>query len=468
MNSPPSQPADISLLDDVGGCFEAVAAAIALVLDNGTVRPGRLEQSLPLLAEAQSALRAAIQGIHAPNDPDQLQVFEWLKRTAAQQHVYIKRHMRADDLADPTRWRDLLDRIARVDARYQQTRRRSQKEGAWIDRVRRHLELIGEGKGAERDWQELIKTIDEMVSEGIAPSNSEIRELLLPVIDELPDRDELPHGFRLVLREIDRFLATRTPSSGAAVSSRTNRRGQGARRLLEGRSAVLIGGMLPPGVAEVAENGVGSEGADLDRDQGTPVDRGVRVPHRPRRRRLGPPGHPLVEPCVRGRETVLRSLRQASGPASRGLQPEPGRRPDPFAVQRATWGWVMIRPLRPHPARLPSSRPFLERFVRQEQRLQRPDVSLHQHQQVARPRPQSQGTSPPFDRPGEDVVEGEGRRTPSPAAGRPRSDPWRRTFPCRRAGQPLVINSSASANWSQPCCWDFVGFVAMSNPIATG
>ena len=356
MNSPPSQPADISLLDDVGGCFEAVAAAIALVIDNGTVRPGRLEQSLPLLAEAQSALRAAIQGIHAPDDPDQLQVFEWLKRTAAQHHVYIKRHMRADDPADPTRWRDLLDRIERVDARFQQTRRRSQKEGAWIDRVRRHLDLAGKVRPTERDWQALIKTIDEMVGEGIAPSNSEIRELLLPVIDELPDRDELPHGFRLVLREIDRFLATRTASSGAAISSRTNRRGQGGAAVVGGSQCRADRGNLPPGIAEVAENDVGSEGADLDRDQGTPVDRGVRVPHRPARRRPGPPGHPLVEPCVWGRETVLRPLRQAPGPASRGLQPEPGRRPDPFAVQQPTWRWVMIRPLRPHPARLPSSR----------------------------------------------------------------------------------------------------------------
>jgi hypothetical protein len=243
MNSPPSQPADISLLDDLGGCFDAVAAAIALVLDIDTVRPGRLEQSLPLLAEAQSALRAAIQGIQAPNDPDQLAVFEWLKRTAAQQHVYIRRHMRADDVADPTRWRDLIDRIAKVDARYQKTRRRSQKEGVWIDRVRRHLETIGNGKAAEPDWQELIKTIDEMVSDGIAPSNSEIRELLLPVVDELPDGDELPPGFRLVLREVDRYLATRPPSPATAAAPEPTAEVKAARRLLEGRSAVLIGGI---------------------------------------------------------------------------------------------------------------------------------------------------------------------------------------------------------------------------------
>ena len=51
--------------------------------------------------------------------------------------------------------------------------------------------------------------MDEMVGEGVPPSDREIRDLLLPVIDDLPDRDDLPHGFQLVLREIDRYLATR-------------------------------------------------------------------------------------------------------------------------------------------------------------------------------------------------------------------------------------------------------------------
>ena len=86
-----------------------------------------------------------------------------------------------------------------------------------------------------------------MVTEGIAPSNSEIRELLLPVIDELPDRDELPPGFRLVLREIDRFLATRTPSARCRRRSRTNRRGQGSAAVAGGTKRRADRGDLPPG-----------------------------------------------------------------------------------------------------------------------------------------------------------------------------------------------------------------------------
>src|SRR5262249_30125113 len=110
-------PADIMLLDDVGGCFEAIADAIRLVVDSGISQKGRLEQSLPLLAEAQTALRAAIQVPRRPDEPDKMDVFEWLKATAARQHVYIKRYMRAGDLADASRWPDILDRIEAIDAK---------------------------------------------------------------------------------------------------------------------------------------------------------------------------------------------------------------------------------------------------------------------------------------------------------------------------------------------------------------
>jgi hypothetical protein len=131
MNSPgASESSDVSLLEDVGGCFETVAEGIALVMDDGIGQRGRLEQSLPILAQAQSALRAAIQGIHGPDDPDQLQCFEWLKATAARHHVYIKRFMRADDQADPTRWPDLLDRIEGLHARSQRPQKRPRQQGS--------------------------------------------------------------------------------------------------------------------------------------------------------------------------------------------------------------------------------------------------------------------------------------------------------------------------------------------------
>ena len=55
----PSGTPDISLLDQVGGCFETVAEGLLLVRD-ARHRRGGLERALPLLAEAQSALRQSL------------------------------------------------------------------------------------------------------------------------------------------------------------------------------------------------------------------------------------------------------------------------------------------------------------------------------------------------------------------------------------------------------------------------
>jgi hypothetical protein len=238
-----AEPAPISLLDDLGGCFETLAGAVALVRDipdDLGAHRALFEHSLPLIAEAQSAVRAAIQSIRGPDDPDQLQVFEWLKATAARHHVYIKRFMRADDPANPTRWPDLLARIERVDT--QHGKKRSPQHGAWIDRLQSLSKRIQEGNATQQDWPSIIQTVDEMLGAGVPPSNREIRELLLPVIETLPDRDDLPDGFRLVLREFDHYLATRPAASSAAPTHEPTDEVKEASRLLAHRSAVLIGG----------------------------------------------------------------------------------------------------------------------------------------------------------------------------------------------------------------------------------
>ncbi|MFI5454068.1 MAG: hypothetical protein ACHRXM_01315 [Isosphaerales bacterium] len=122
-----ARPADLSLLDDLGGCFEVVALALLLVREIGE-NAKVLEHVLPVIAEAQSALRAGIRRVGAADDTDQGQVFDWLKTTAARHRVYIKRFMRVDDAADPTRWTELLTRLEKLEERHGPTGRRSQHD----------------------------------------------------------------------------------------------------------------------------------------------------------------------------------------------------------------------------------------------------------------------------------------------------------------------------------------------------
>jgi hypothetical protein len=235
-----TEQADITLLDDLGGCFESMAEALTLVRatrDRPTI-PKFMERSLPLLAEAQSALRAAFSHLNAPDDPDQLEIFEWLKTSAARHHVYIKRFMRADDRADPTGWPQLLSRIealATGDPVSRQVRAR-------IDQLQEHLKQIGSGEASDPSWQVLIGTVDDLIGQGVPPSNREIRELLLPAIEKLPERDDLPAGFRLVLRELDRFLGARPALERSPASQEPAGEVKEVARLLAGRSIVLIGG----------------------------------------------------------------------------------------------------------------------------------------------------------------------------------------------------------------------------------
>ena len=67
-SSSDSSSADLSVLDNVGGCFDAVAEALALVRVMLEEHPGNqkvLERPLSLVAEAQSALRGAFQRLGA-------------------------------------------------------------------------------------------------------------------------------------------------------------------------------------------------------------------------------------------------------------------------------------------------------------------------------------------------------------------------------------------------------------------
>ena len=249
-------PTDLTLWEDVAGCFDALGAGISLVrtlFGDPDHDRGLFERSLDLLAESQSALRVAIENIDANPDTDQEAIFGWLRITAAQQQIFIERFMRIADRGDPQGWADLSDRIEKVDLELQQVRQREKQRQAWINRLRYHTSRIRSAGGGEHDWRRVAETVAEMITDGVPPSNIQIRELLLPIIDSLPEEVGVPEGFQLVLREIDRFLATCTPSASEAFPAISSEVKQVA-RLLHGKSALLIGGDQRPYAKETLRN----------------------------------------------------------------------------------------------------------------------------------------------------------------------------------------------------------------------
>ncbi len=229
---------EVSILDDIAGCFDTLAECLALVQE--TQGRGKVfEQALKYLAEAQSAARRALQRVGIADDRDQEDVHEWIRSTAARQRIYLGRHMRADDLADPAAWSTLQARIEEA----RSSGHKTPLQVSRLDRIRHHSERIRENKQGEEDWSAIVQTVAELVSDGTPPSTRELREVLLPIIDVVPDMDDPPRGFRLVLREIDRFLAARPLPVETSVHHEPASEVKEVARLLGGRSVVLIGGL---------------------------------------------------------------------------------------------------------------------------------------------------------------------------------------------------------------------------------
>ena len=237
-SQPASDSIEVSILDDIAGCFDTLAESLALAQETQG-RGKTFEQALKYLAEAQSAARRALQRVDIADDRDQENVHEWIRSTAARQRIYLGRHMRADDLADPAGWSSLLARIEEARSSGHKTPLQISR----LDRIRPHSERIREGKQGEQDWSAIMETVAGLVSDGMPPSTRELRELLLPIIDLVPDMDDPPRGFRLVLREIDRFLAARPLPVETWVHHEPAAEVKEVARLLSGRSVVLIGGI---------------------------------------------------------------------------------------------------------------------------------------------------------------------------------------------------------------------------------
>jgi hypothetical protein len=253
-------PSNLALYEEVAGCFEAMAEAVTLVRqiqDEVELDQAQFEGALDLLAEAQSALRVAIGAIDGPVDTDQTEIFRWLKATATETQIFIHRFMRLDDPADPKRWPALFGRIESVEAVVQEARRRRGQRKKLLGKVRHKTTLIlNDPAGAADEWKLLIGTVCELLSGGLPPSNRELRELLIPVIEFLPEQDGAPPEFESVLREIDRYMATCPPPETTAVVRSTPEVVEVANRL-QGRSLVLIGGDKRPGAYQALKEAFG-------------------------------------------------------------------------------------------------------------------------------------------------------------------------------------------------------------------
>lgn len=241
---------DDELLELCGEGYENLALVLDIILATrtwitGTVAPP--EDLLFIAAEVQSALRAALLAVDVKDDADQIELFIWVRELGYRHSIYVPRHLRREDLADPTEWLDLRERIDGLGRRLRAEEDERRERKRLIDKLRFQCSRLerSENAGEQRAaWEDILRTLEGWVAAGRPATSRDVIDPLLKHLDTLPEDLELTPGARRVLLAVDDLVATlstdREPPAQAPAPPTAEV--QQARELLAGRIVVLIGG----------------------------------------------------------------------------------------------------------------------------------------------------------------------------------------------------------------------------------
>lgn len=229
----------------------AAAAELAYSIKRDGPHGGEwLQESYMLLAEAQSAIRAAldVDGLYADNDQEE--AFRWLRQRTGEDRILVPRYMKLEDPADLADAENLAVRISDLRERLTVVRQQGSQKRSMLSKAKYHARLLRENQSHDPmiDWRKMVDAIDGAVNLGIPPSDIEVRDIIAPLVDQVPEGLELPANVQRAMEAVDAYLATR--EAEAAASSEPVRPRTLAPEvaevaaLLEGRVAVLIGGEM--------------------------------------------------------------------------------------------------------------------------------------------------------------------------------------------------------------------------------
>ena len=234
--------------EDLAGAFAVGAEAADLLavlneLPDGLAERHR-ERVLYAVAEAQAMMWAGLLDVHRRVDNDQVHLFVHVRESARASQIYINRYLKREDRVAADTWPALLSRIAVLKEQLSEARGKARMRDKGLTNLKYKLRKMAElPANAATEWPRVLELLDEVVAAGVPASNADVRELLLPVLDTLPeDQEPGPHAER-VFQAVNEYLATRPAPGPVAGEEEPSEEVQAVADLLRGREVVLIGGV---------------------------------------------------------------------------------------------------------------------------------------------------------------------------------------------------------------------------------
>jgi hypothetical protein len=197
----------------VAGCYETLAEAAALAACAGELRgldEGRRLGIYEQIAEAQSALRKALRDLAGLQrcDEDRAALFDWLHDHVVDEGLYVRRHMRSSDPADPWAWRERRERLRSMRSALRGPLRLQRQVDELLGLVRYHAGKIPERHDAQDRWRDW-SVIDQAVRWLAVLEQGDAVELLAALA---PVALRVPDGLELSRELVDALDLARRPS----------------------------------------------------------------------------------------------------------------------------------------------------------------------------------------------------------------------------------------------------------------
>ena len=219
----------------IEACYENLALCVEMagdVVSCSDVDEEFVKQVFNIVAETQSALRYSLRESNAVKwDQDQSDTFTWLKSETFGRRIYIERHMKVTDPANPREWQELRGRIL---AMHEEWKRKSpgrppvmkvsgdstasmgtQSVDSGVsgdgpdllfNQARYHASRISEGHSNDNhEWDRMFDALNRLIELDVSPADDRIREIFGPLAGSVPGHlaPEMGTGVSRIVDELD-------------------------------------------------------------------------------------------------------------------------------------------------------------------------------------------------------------------------------------------------------------------------